>query len=50
MKTEDALPIAVRAIRTAMKRDIATGNEVMVAIVTKNGYDELLPEDIKKLA
>ncbi len=50
MKTEDALPIAVRAIRTAMKRDIATGNEVMAAIITKKGYSELSPEDIKKLA
>ena len=50
MKTEDATPIAVRAIRTAMKRDIATGNEVMVAIITKKGYNELSPDDIKKLA
>lgn len=50
MRTEDALPIAVRAIRTAMKRDIATGNEVMVAIITKKGYNELSSEDIKKLA
>jgi len=50
MKTEDALPVAVKAIKTAMKRDIATGNEVMVAIITKKGYDELSPEDIKKLA
>ena len=50
MKTEDAAPIAVKAIRTAMKRDIATGNEVMVVIITKKGYNELSPEDIKKLA
>ena len=50
MKIEDATPIAVRAIKTAMKRDIATGNEVMVAIITKKGYNELSPDDIKKLA
>jgi len=50
MRTEEVVPIAVRAVKTAMKRDIATGNEVMVAIVTKKGYRELPPEDIKKLA
>lgn len=50
MKTEDAVPIAVKALKTAMKRNIATGNEVMVAIITKKGYDELSPEEIKKLA
>lgn len=50
MKTEEAIPIAIKAIRTAMKRDIATGNEVMVAIVTKKGYRELTPDEIKKLA
>lgn len=47
---EDALPIAVRAVKTAMKRDIATGNEVMVASVTEKGYRELSPKEIKKLA
>jgi proteasome beta subunit len=50
MKTEEAIPIAIKAIRTAMKRDIATGNEVMVAVVTKKGYRELTPDEIKKLA
>jgi proteasome beta subunit len=48
--TEEAVPMAVKAIRTAMKRDIATGNEVMAAIITKKGYRELSPEEIKKLA
>jgi proteasome beta subunit len=50
MRTEDAVPIAVKAIRTAIKRDIATGNEVMVAVITRKGYSELSPEEIKKLA
>lgn len=50
MKTEDAIPIAVKALKTAMKRDIATGNEIMVVTVTKKGYNELSPEEIKKLA
>ncbi len=48
-KVDTALPIAVKAIKTAMRRDIATGNEVMAASVTKGGYFELTPEQIKKL-
>lgn len=47
---EEALPIAIKAIKTAMKRDIATGNEVMAATITKKGYRELSPEEIKNLA
>ncbi len=50
MGIEEALPIAIKAVRTAMKRDIATGNEIMVATITKKGYRELSPEEIKKLA
>ncbi len=50
MKVHEVIPIAVKALKTAMKRDIATGNEVMVATVTKKGYAELTPEEIKKLA
>lgn len=50
MKIDEALPIAIKALKTAMKRDVATGNEVMVAIVTKRGYRELSPDEIKNLA
>ncbi len=50
MSTEEAVPIAVRALKAAMKRDIATGNEIMVATITKEGYKELSPAEIKKLA
>ncbi|MFQ6129363.1 MAG: archaeal proteasome endopeptidase complex subunit beta [Candidatus Hadarchaeaceae archaeon] len=50
MSIEEASPIVIKAVRTAMKRDIATGNEVMVATITKRGYRELSPEEIKKLA
>lgn len=47
---EETLPIAIKAMKAAMKRDIATGNEMMVATITKQGYRELAPEEIKKLA
>ena len=50
MKVSDAIPVVIRAVRSAMKRDIATGNEVMVALVTGEGYRELSPEEIKKFA
>jgi len=50
MSIEEASPIAIKAVRTAMKRDIATGNEIMVAMITKRGYRELSSEEIKKLA
>lgn len=46
---EEALPVAIKAIKAAMKRDIATGNEVAIATITKKGYRELSPEEIKKL-
>ncbi|HID60875.1 MAG TPA: archaeal proteasome endopeptidase complex subunit beta [Hadesarchaea archaeon] len=49
MKVGEALSTAIKAIKTAMKRDIATGNEVMAAAITKKGYSELTPEEIKKL-
>lgn len=50
MSIEEASPIAIKAVRTAMKRDIATGNEIMVAMITKRGYRELSSAEIKKLA
>jgi proteasome beta subunit len=50
MKIKDILPCAIRAVKMAMRRDIATGNEVMVATVTREGYRELSPAEIKRLA
>ncbi|KUO39965.1 MAG: proteasome subunit beta [Hadesarchaea archaeon DG-33-1] len=50
MGTEEALPIAIKAVKSAMKRDIATGNEIAVAVITGAGFRELAPEEIKKLA
>lgn len=49
MKVREVLPVAVRAIRTAMKRDVGTGNNVMVAVLTEKGYSELTPDEIEKL-
>lgn len=40
MKIEDAVELAVRAVKTAMRRDTATGEGVDVAIITVKGIDE----------
>lgn len=50
MKIEKAMPIAIKAIKSAIKRDIATGNEVNVAVITEDGYKELSSEKIKKIS
>lgn len=49
LKVEEALPIAVEALSSAVERDIATGNEIRVAKVTEEGYEELSPDKIKEL-
>lgn len=50
MEVGEVLPIAVKALRAAMKRDIGTGSELKVATLTEAGYRELSPDEIKKLA
>ena len=47
---EDALPIVVQALKSAMKRDISTGNELEVVTITPAGYRRISPERIKKMA
>jgi len=50
ISTDEAVPIAIKAVKAAMKRDIATGNELAVVVITEAGFRELTPEEIKKLA
>ena len=38
---QELLPIVCRALRSAMKRDVATGDELEVAVIDKDGYREL---------
>ncbi len=44
--TDEALPLAVNALSSAMERDIATGNEMKVAVISEEGYRELSSEEI----
>jgi len=50
ISTDEAVPIAIKAVKAAMKRDIATGNELAIVVITEAGFRELTPEEIKKLA
>jgi len=47
MIVKDAVPVVVKAVNSAMKRDSASGDSFDVAIVTSKGYQEL-SEDEKK--
>jgi len=45
LQVEDALPLSVKAVNSAMKRDIGSGDSFDVAIVSKEGYRELSEEE-----
>lgn len=47
---EESLPLAKEAISSAIERDIATGNEIRIATITEEGYEELSPESIKSIS
>ena len=44
---EEVLPVVVRAVDAAMKRDIASGNNFDIAVITKEGYRALSTEEKK---
>ena len=46
---EELLPIVVRAVHSAMKRDAASGDSFDVAIIDENGFKELSDEEKKKI-
>jgi len=45
----ELLPIVVRAVSSAMKRDVASGDNFDIAVITKEGYRELSDEEKKTL-
>jgi len=47
LSVKESIPVVVRAIDSAMKRDSASGDSFDVAIISKDGYRELT-EDEKK--
>jgi len=49
MTVEEALPIIVRAVDSAMKRDAASGDSFNVAVIDVKGYRELTDDEKKRL-
>jgi hypothetical protein len=47
---KDTLPIVVRAVVSAMKRDAASGDSFDVAVISTKGYKELTEEEKKSIA
>jgi proteasome beta subunit len=49
MSVKDAIPLVVKAVNSAMKRDSASGDSFDVAVISKEGYKELGDEEKKRL-
>jgi len=49
MPTEEVLPVIVKAVDSAMKRDAASGDSFNVAVIDGKGYQELTKEEKKQL-
>lgn len=46
---KELLPIIVKAVNAAMKRDVASGNSYNISVIDKKGYKELTEEEKKQL-
>jgi proteasome beta subunit len=49
MSVNELLPIIVKAVNAAMKRDVASGNSYNVTVIDENVYRELTDEEKSKL-
>ena len=50
MSVKDLIPIIVKAVNSAMKRDIASGDSYKVTVIDETGYKELSDEEKRKLS
>ena len=49
MMVEEAVALAIKAIRAAIERDIGSGGkDIQVAVIDKNGFRELSKQELKK--
>ena len=48
MKEDEAIDIAVRALKSAMKRDAGSGEGIHVVVITKDKYDVLAEDALQK--
>jgi proteasome beta subunit len=49
MSVKELLPVIVKAVESAMKRDAASGDSYNVTIIDESGYRELTKEEKKQL-
>jgi len=49
MLIQDMLPIVVKAVKSAMKRDVASGDNYNITVINTTGYRELSNEEKSKL-
>ena len=49
MSVKEAIPLVVKAVTSAMKRDSASGDSFDVAVISKDGYRELSEEEKKAI-
>lgn len=49
MDVQESVSLALKALGSAMERDIATGNEIQAATLTKEGYEQLSPDEIEMI-
>lgn len=49
MELDDGLKLAVQSIKTAIERDAATGDKIVVAAIDEREYKELSEEDVTEL-
>jgi proteasome beta subunit len=48
MSEDEAIDIAVRGLKSAMKRDSASGEGIHIVVITKDRYQELSEDAVKK--
>jgi len=49
MSVEEAITLTIRAIKTAIERDIGSGGkEIQIAVIDENGFKELSQQELKK--
>jgi len=48
LSIESGIDIAIRAITAAKNRDSASGGDINIAVITKDGFKEVTKEEIKK--
>jgi proteasome beta subunit len=49
LSTKDVLPIVIKSVDSAMKRDAASGDSYDVAVISQEGYQRLTEEEKKQI-